>query len=110
MIVLEIISFLVVAYASYYCFENYGFKQAIIFNTIFLFVIAIIGGIMTGKTDFLNIVVQPLVSGIISTLACNFVFEKSNSLISYFIILIIIILAITILPGFIITKSAQMVL
>lgn len=98
-----------VAYANYYCFSNYNFKHAMIFNFIAWFIEAILGAIFLGNGSFTGIILQPLFSGFITTYLCDFVYQKSKNVFTYFIILIIIILLVTFVPPFIIRESAKMV-
>lgn len=109
MIIFSIICLLIVACGNYYCLNRYGFKQEIIFNIVFLFIVAVIEAIFFNNGSFLSVIIQPIYEGLISAFVCDFVFEKSRSIISYFAILIAIIVAVTILPAWIIAKSAQMV-
>lgn len=109
MTIFSIIYLLIIAYVSYYCLNRYDFKHVIIFNVTAFFIESIIGTIFFGNGSFIKIIIQPIVSGFVSSYLCSFVYDKSRTLLSYFIILIIIILAVTIVPVWIVSKSAQMV-
>ena len=98
-----------IAYANYFCLNNYDFKHAIIFNFIAWFIEAIIEAIFFGTGAFWGIIIQPIISGFITTYLCDFVFQKSKNIVAYFFILIIIILLVTFVPPFILKESAKMV-
>lgn len=98
-----------IAYANYYCFNNYDFKHAMIFNFIAWFIEAILGALFFGNGSFVGIIIQPLINGFITTYLCDFVFQKSKNLLTYFIILLVIILLVIFVPPFIFSESAKMV-